>query len=99
VWFPLAKQRHAINPQDRNVPQGAPMQCLGTKHAKSSESAHANNPKPDSDNALNLSGVTSTSTTAREVVEKYAVSVRSIKAATPPARCNDETTMLDTALA
>jgi hypothetical protein len=28
VWFPLAKQRHAIAPQDRNVPQGAPMKLL-----------------------------------------------------------------------
>ena len=28
VWFPLNRERHAIDPQDRNVPQGTLMRCL-----------------------------------------------------------------------
>jgi zinc-finger len=28
VWFPLARQRHAIDQQDRNVPLGALTRCL-----------------------------------------------------------------------
>ena len=28
TWFPLARERHAIERRDRHVPVGAPMRCL-----------------------------------------------------------------------
>lgn len=35
VWFPLARQRHAIDRRDRNVPRGALMRCLcGVTHPR-----------------------------------------------------------------
>lgn len=39
VWFPLNRERHAIDRRDRNVPRGTPMRCLcGQTHPRGPDS-------------------------------------------------------------